>query len=173
MMRTLATPRATLEPLTEAHADAMFELLCDPALYQWLDDVPPPSAQALRERYRKLEARGPADGHERWLNWVIRLLAGDALAGYVQATVKPDGRAWIAFVLGTAYQRHGLALEAAQAMIDELHTAYGVHTLMASADVDNAPSIRLLQRLGLREETDAVLRARLGVARGDVLYMSR
>jgi RimJ/RimL family protein N-acetyltransferase len=126
--------------------------------------------QALRERYARLEARASADGRERWLNWAIRLRDGGALAGYVQATVLPDGRAWIAFVLGTAYQGHGLALEATTAMVDELRVAWGVRTVLAGADADNAASIRLMQRLGLREQGDARERAALGIARGDVLY---
>ena len=45
-MRELTTPRTTLEPLVAAHAQAMFPLLADAALYRWLDDAPPPSLDA-------------------------------------------------------------------------------------------------------------------------------
>ena len=87
-MRTLQTPRCTLEPQLQAHAAEMFEVLTDPALYE-VENEPPPSVQWLAERYRRLETRGPDDGSEQWLNWVVRLPSG-ALVGYVQATVPPS-----------------------------------------------------------------------------------
>jgi hypothetical protein len=78
-----------LEPQTVAHAEEMFEVLSDPAIYEF-ENEPPESLEWLRERYRKLETRRSADGTQHWLNWVIRLPTSE-LAGYVQATVHPDG----------------------------------------------------------------------------------
>src|SRR5262249_17360241 len=54
-IRELRTVRLTLEPQVEAHADAMFELLMDPAIYEY-ENAPPESLEWLRERFRKLES---------------------------------------------------------------------------------------------------------------------
>src|SRR5881392_2854460 len=88
-----------LEPQTAAHAEEMFELLSDPKIYRY-EGKPPSSLESLRERFQRLESRRSPDGREQWLNWVIRLQGGEA-AGYVQATVHEDGRAAIAYVLGS------------------------------------------------------------------------
>jgi RimJ/RimL family protein N-acetyltransferase len=84
-IRTLRTPRLTLEPQVAAHAETMFALLQDPAIYAY-ENTPPASLESLRQRFCRLESRRSADGQERWLNWVLRLPTG-ALAGFVQATV--------------------------------------------------------------------------------------
>ena len=58
---------------------------------------PPRSGCASVTRSSRPAARG--DGSEHWLNWVLRLASGEAI-GYVQATVEPSGRAFVAYVLG-------------------------------------------------------------------------
>lgn len=89
-MRTVTTPRYVLEPQVAAHAHELFAVLADPAIYEF-ENAPPASEQWLRERYQRLEERGPKEGTEKWLNWVIRLSTNE-LVGYVQATVLQEGR---------------------------------------------------------------------------------
>jgi [ribosomal protein S5]-alanine N-acetyltransferase len=136
----------TLEPQTAAHAEEMFVVLSDPAIYEY-ENRPPRSLEWLRERFARLESRCSADGSEQWLNWVIRLPDSE-LAGYVQATVQTDGRAGIAYELSSAYWGRGLARRAVQAMIAELAERYHVHTLTAVLKRENRRSLRLLERLG-------------------------
>lgn len=71
-MRCLVAGEVTLEPQVAAHAEEMFAVLSDPAIYTH-ENQPPPSLEWLRERFRRLETRRSADGRERWLNWVIRM----------------------------------------------------------------------------------------------------
>jgi len=144
----IRTARLMLEPQRAAHAEAMFELLCDPALYQHENEAPA-SLGLLRDRFALLETRQSADGSEGWLNWVLRLHDG-RVAGYVQATVQADGCAWVAYVLGSAHWRRGLASEAVTAMVDVLAAQHAVHTLLAVFKRSNLPSIRLLERLGFQ-----------------------
>ena len=151
-MRAVAAPRLVLEPQTAAHAAEMYALLADPALYRH-ENEPPPSVDWLRERFVRLESRRSSDGREEWLNWVIRLRAEGDLAGYVQATVRVDGSAAIAYVLGSAHWGRGLATEAVRAMIDELAAHHGVRTLRTVLKHSNGPSLRLLQRLGFAPAT--------------------
>lgn len=145
-MRSIAAGPLLLEPQTVQHADAMFAVLGDPAIYEY-ENQPPASVEWLRARFAKLESRRSADGTEQWLNWVVRI-ADSALIGYIQATVRGDGRAWIAYELSSAYWGRGLARRAVDAMLGELVERYRITTFHAVAKRENLRSIRLLERLG-------------------------
>jgi len=144
-MRVLETPRLTLEPQVVAHAEDLFVVLCDPAIYQY-ENQPPRSLDWFRARLAKLESRSSPDGREQWLNWAVRLRASK-LIGYVQATVFADGRALIAYELASARWGQGLGYEATSAMVDELRDCYNVHAMAAVFKQANHRSRRLLERL--------------------------
>ena len=145
-MRVIETGSLTLEPQTAAHADEMFAVLSDPAIYEY-ENQPPPSLEWLRTRFTKLESRLSANGREQWLNWVVRLPTSE-LIGYVQATVRPGGHAAIAYELSSAYWGRGLGRGAVKAMISELVEHYRVHGLSSVLKRENLRSMRLLERLG-------------------------
>jgi RimJ/RimL family protein N-acetyltransferase len=145
-MQVIVTERLTLEPQVAAHADEMFGVLSDPAIYEH-ENAPPRSIEWLRERFGKLENRMSADGREQWLNWVVRLRTSEPI-GYVQATVFPTGRAAIAYVMSSRYWGRGLAREACKAMLSELAEGYSVHSAHAVFKRSNVRSRRLLERLG-------------------------
>ena len=151
-MRAVAGDGVMLDPQTAAHAEALFAVLSDPAIYAH-ENAPPPSLDWLRERFVRLESRRSADGSEQWLNWVVRLPTSEFI-GYVQATIHPDGRAAIAYVLSSVYWGRGLARRAVEAMIAELASRYRVHTLTAVFKCENRRSLRLLERLGFSPASD-------------------
>jgi len=138
-------PGFALEPQLPIHAEQMFEVLSDPAIYEY-ENEPPASVDWLRARFARLESRQSPDGCEKWLNWVIRLPSSE-LAGYVQATVHPGGRAAIAYELASRYWRRGFAREACEAMLSEL-ARYGVRNVHAVFKRKNVRSLCLLERLG-------------------------
>jgi [ribosomal protein S5]-alanine N-acetyltransferase len=165
-MRVIETPTLTLEPQLAAHAEEMFAVLSDPAIYEY-ENEPPPSVEWLRARFARLESRQSADGREQWLNWVIRLPTSE-LIGYVQATVHANGRAAIAYELSSAWWGRGLASAAVRAVIAELVQQHRVRSLGAVLKRDNQRSLRLLQRLGfsLASPDD---HEKLGVEPGELL----
>ena len=167
-MRTISTERVVLEPQSAAHAQEMFEVLSDPAIYEH-ENAPPESVEWLRERYQKLETRRSADGTQHWLNWVIRVPTSE-LIGYVQATVHPDGRAAIAYELGSRWWGRGLAAAAVRAMIPVLVEDYGVRRLYAVFKRTNHRSQRLLVRLGFSPASPALEEA-LGVEPDELLMV--
>jgi RimJ/RimL family protein N-acetyltransferase len=144
--RLIETGGLTLEPQLAAHADEMFVVLSDPAIYAY-ENEPPQSVERLRERFAHLEARRSPQGQEQWLNWVIRLPTSE-LIGYVQATVRSGGRAAIAYELASRYWGRGLARQAVQAMISELTENHQVRSLCAVLKQENLRSRHLLERLG-------------------------
>ena len=145
-MRPIRAPVCVLEPLVAAHAGAMFEVLSDPAIYEF-ENLPPPSPAWLADRYARLESRLSTDGTQRWLNWVVRLPNG-ALAGYVQATVLPSRACFIAYELASRHWRRGIGSAAVTAMLDELEAAYGVCRFLAALKAANYRSLGLLGKLG-------------------------
>ncbi len=152
-MRTIDTGMLTLEPQTAAHAEAMFVVLSDPAIYLH-ENEPPESLDWLRTRFTRLETRRSGDGTEQWLNWVIRLPEGE-LIGYVQASVPPDGCAGIAYVLGSAHWGRGHARRAVEAMLVELASHHRARRFAAVLKRSNVRSMRLLERLGFTPGTPA------------------
>jgi RimJ/RimL family protein N-acetyltransferase len=140
-----------LEPQTVAHAEAMFAVLSDPAIYEY-ENEPPASLEWLTARFAKLESRRSADGRELWLNWVVRL-PSSALAGYVQATIDPKGHAAIAYVFSSEHWGRGIARQAVAAMIAELALHHHVRHFVAVLKRDNLRSSRLLERLGFARGT--------------------
>jgi len=157
-MRTLRCGPLTLEPQMASHADEMFGVLSDPAIYEY-ENAPPASLDALRARYAKLESRRSGDGRAQWLNWVIRM-DGVGLIGYVQATVHANGSAAIAYELASAHWGRGIGRRATGAMIAELTKHYGVTMLFAVAKERNHRSLRLLERLGFWRAGRELLAAR-------------
>jgi len=149
LMRTLETPRLVLEPQVAAHADEMFVVLGDPAIYEF-ENTAPASVEALRERYRTLESRRSPDGTQLWLNWTVRLKAEHLAIGYVQATVLADATALIAYEFNSAWWGRGLAHEAVSASMQELKRGQGVQRLGAVFKSRNERSRRLLVRLGMQ-----------------------
>lgn len=166
-MKVLVAPGLRLEPLLAGHADELYAVLCEPDMFRWIDPSPPASLQALRERYRLLQARMPPDGSEAWLNWALRPLQGEqacsgrlgnrqACIGLVQATVVPESAgqaawAWVAYQLSAAWRGRGLARAATAAMIDHLRQDWGCTRCLACAEAENLASIRLLRALGFVE----------------------
>jgi RimJ/RimL family protein N-acetyltransferase len=151
----LETSRLRLEPLRVEHAKEMVEVLADPSLYTFTGENPP-DLSTLSDRYRVLEQRVSPDGSQRWLNWILRARDTHRTIGYVQATVERDSRATIAYVIGTPWQRRGLASEAVCTLVDSLRRN-GVSTIVANIAPDNAGSARVAEAAGLhktRQRTD-------------------
>jgi ribosomal-protein-alanine N-acetyltransferase len=174
-METLRSARLTLEPLEVRHAEAMFRVLSDPAIYEF-ENEPPASVEWLRDRFARLESRRSRDGSQQWLNWVLRRDDGE-LIGYVQATVHRDGHAAIAYELASAHWGRGYASEALGAMIDAVVASYGVARLSAVLKRTNHRSLKLLQRLGFTRaheedgvqiEPDELMMSRAAVPAGGV-----
>ena len=149
-LNTLRAGHLRLEPQVAGHAQEMFEVLRDAAIYEF-ENEPPPSLQWLERRYRQLETRRSPDGSERWLNWVIRLPSG-RLAGYVQATVLRESTAYIAYELASRFWRQGIGSAAVTAVLQELVSTYEVHACLAVLKARNFRSVSLLRHLGFASE---------------------
>ncbi|MEH1011975.1 GNAT family N-acetyltransferase [Micromonospora sp. CPCC 206060] len=141
--------RLLLVPLTVAHAAEMAGVLADPELHTFIGGTPA-RPDELRSRYERLVAGSP-DPDVDWLNWVLRLTGPDRLVGTVQATVSraaPEPVAEVAWVVGTAWQRQGIATEAARGLVGWLRQQ-GIRTVMAHVHPDHHASASVAAAAGL------------------------
>jgi len=146
----LRDDRLHLQPLEPHHAESLFDGLQNPRLYDFIDDQPPITIEALRARYVRLARRRSPDGSEIWLNWAVWSADETRFIGYVQATVTPDERAVIAYVLFPDAWGKGYAKAAVTLMMSHLAAIRPNLDFHAYADVRNRRSIALLDALGFR-----------------------
>jgi ribosomal-protein-alanine N-acetyltransferase len=144
----LETPRLLLEPILPAHAPMLNESLQDAELYRFIPQDPPPSLEALTDRYDFLSARRSPDGHEAWLNWAVRDKRSGDYVGTLEATVEEDPLAFIAYMVFVPYQRRGFAAEACERLLEHLVDNYRVGVVAAEIDTRNTASIALVESLG-------------------------
>lgn len=165
----LATPRLLLEPLSAEHAAAMFDGMHDTALFEWLDDVAPLTVGALKLRYGRITAAG-AGAPDRWLNWAMRLRQGGEYTGHIEITLRPDGNANLAYFTFTRFMRQGYAREACDVVLDALRTRYGAREVVATMDVRNEASWRLVEALGFVRDPATEASSLRGVPTVDYRY---
>ena len=145
-MNAIQTARLLLDPLVASHAEAMYAVLSEASLHDYIDSSPPESVDALRQRYLQLEARTSPDQSQIWLNWAV-VLPEVGPIGFVQATVI-GASAWVAYLLGREYWSRGYASEATVAMLGHLTSVHKIASFKATVEVENANSVALLRRLG-------------------------
>jgi RimJ/RimL family protein N-acetyltransferase len=150
-----ATPRLGIEPLDAAHAGGLSAVYASPGVERFLHGPSLAAVDAMRARIAHLLAGPPDAAAERWWNFAVRLRAGGAIIGQLEATTygaagERAGRdAWgeIAYVFGSPWWGLGLAGEATRWLVDHL-AGHGVGELWASVDPTNHASRRLLLRTG-------------------------
>jgi len=154
--RVAETERLVLRELTADHADAAFivELLNDP---DWLRYIGDRGVRTPEDALAYL-ARGPIAMYERhgFGLWLVARRGDGAplgMAGLIKRDSLPDVDIGFAFL--PAYRRAGFAREAAAAVLALAWSRYALRRVVAIVSPDNAPSRRLLERLGMRFEGDA------------------
>jgi RimJ/RimL family protein N-acetyltransferase len=88
----------------------------------------------------------------KWFQFAAEVKAGGALAGdcalLVIRTTPRIGE--IGYTFARAYQHSGLAAEAAGAVIDFAFRSLELNRVIATTDCSNAPSVALMERLGMK-----------------------
>ena len=134
-----------LDPLRVSDAAEMVGVLAAPELYAFIGGRPPTLGE-LTEQYRQQVVGRSVDGHEEWLNWIVRV--DGAAVGYVQATVHKGTRAVVAWVIGAPWQGRGYASAAATELVALLR-ARGVRRIEAYIVPGHVGSERVAARIGL------------------------
>lgn len=128
----------------------LFNAFSDPALYDFIDDEPPPSVEWLAADYKRRSLGAPADCGEIWFNWAIKLKSSPIFIGRVEATIDSQPQVSIAYIFGKAFWRQGYAKEACVAVIDFLRSTNGINRFRIEIDIYNTASIRLAEALAFQ-----------------------
>jgi [ribosomal protein S5]-alanine N-acetyltransferase len=144
--QVLSTDRLTLEPIVPQHATRLFEKLKDERLYRFHGGQPA-SETDLKRRFEKWQARKSPDGSQTWLNYALKRKEDGSYVGWVQATIAGKV-ATLGYDIFAEHWRRGYAREACLELIQSLFQEHGVICIVAVADSENVPSIRLLEALG-------------------------
>jgi RimJ/RimL family protein N-acetyltransferase len=157
----LHTARLTLRPVTPTDAESMWRYRRLPEVTEWLG-----GRHATFEEYRTHFV----DPDQQANNWVMLLgpdlsgkLIGDLMLRigdpWAQADVAEQARgrqAELGWVLDPSYAGHGYATEAVNELIRYCFEDLGLHRVKAGCFLDNQPSWRLMERVGMRREEHAV-----------------
>ena len=147
MPAVLETSRLQLEPLSLAHAEALFHGLSNPSLYDFVPQDPPASPDELRNRFARV-LKGPADGRAMWRNWAVKIRQNDSYAGFIETTIRRDKSVYLAYFIFAAVWRQGIGHEGVQAVLGHLRAAYDAMEVIAEMDTRNLASIGLVESLG-------------------------
>lgn len=164
-MRPTSTIKAAhllLEPIKPDDADGLFALLNDAGLHTFTGGEPMTRDELDRWISFVAPGRSPS-GEDLWCNWVVRRSDDGAAVGTVQATVV-EAEASLAWVVGSMWQGHGYAKEAAAAVATWLR-AQGVSSLRANIHPEHAASNEVARSLGLSPTDQRV--------DGEVVWRSR
>ena len=149
----IRTERLTLRMAAPEDLRAVFEIRSLPEVGQWMPDLPTSyDAWVL--------AQGQRDGVER----MVVVLLGDRVIGHLylhvedawsQTEVRDRAartQAEVGWAFDPAHQGEGYATEAVRELLRLCFEDLGVRRVVALAFADNAPSLRVMEKVGMRRE---------------------
>jgi RimJ/RimL family protein N-acetyltransferase len=143
----IQSERLLLEPLQGSHAPALFVLLQEPRLYQWISLLPPRSCETLRQRWEELGNHSMSLG-ELSLGWAVRRASDGRYVGKCDAEVGADNVASnIGYILGLPFWGQGYATELVRALASHLEQ-HGIIEQRALVTLGNSASERVLSKAG-------------------------
>lgn len=150
-MTLIETNRLIISHLSVDDAAFIMKLVNTPGWLQYIGDR---NVKSLDDGRRYLQ-QGPFKSYAQWGFGLLRVtLKNTGTAIGICGLIKRDGLedVDIGFALLPAYSGKGYAYEAAAAVLDYARHQLGIHRIVAITLVDNASSLKLLQKLGLRFE---------------------
>lgn len=149
-MLPLDSPRLVLRRFTAEDVSALAAYRNEPEVsrYQSWESFGIEEAAALVRRANEPMTPGA------WFQIAFALRDSGALVGDCGLKVHESEprHATIGITLSPEYQHRGLAAEGLSCLFDHLFTETHVRRIVGDTDPDNAPSWRLLERLGMRRE---------------------
>jgi RimJ/RimL family protein N-acetyltransferase len=150
------TERLTVRPATSADLRTVFEVRTLPEVAQWMPQRPTSYPEfvlrfgelGILARTLVMELDGDVIG-DLYLHvtdaWAQEDVAGEA-----------GQEAEIGWCLSPAHQGHGYVTEGAVELVRICFEDLGVRRITAAAFADNVPSLRIMERLGMRQENHGI-----------------
>jgi RimJ/RimL family protein N-acetyltransferase len=149
----IETPRLQLRPFTRGDVDAVFAYRQRQDVARYLFDSPM-SRETCEEavRLRVSQLSFGIDG-DRIVLAVERRGTGEMI-GEISLIARSIGsrQGEVGYIFHPDFHHRGYATEAVRALLDAGFGALDLHRIYARCNVHNAPSYRLMERLGMRRE---------------------
>jgi ribosomal-protein-alanine N-acetyltransferase len=147
----LETERLTLRLLTPNDTDFIFQHFSDPAVTQYLMDEAPVTEHAQAQEIIEFYSKPEGSPHNRWVMIRVSDQQPIGTCGFHKWN-RRNFRAEIGFDLGPACWGQGYMTEALGAAIRNGFERMGLNRVDALVYVNNERSLRLLERLGFKQE---------------------
>ena len=162
--------RLVYERITKQHAQELKHCLCDPKVYENVDDGIAPTFDKLLQSFASRELGSPEQrGDETWIDYIVRIKKSQVAIGRVEATVI-EHRAEVAYMLGVSYWRQGYGNESLSWLQRFLQENYGVKEFWATVTPGNEASKGLLLKHNYVEVSDKNLPRLTSYDRGDWVF---
>ena len=150
------TQRLVLRRFADADLAPFLAYANDPLVsrYQSWESYTEAQARALIERQKAAEPGRPGE----WFSFAVELKETREMVGHVSlsAGAVDVRQGEMGFAFARAHQGRGLAREAAERVLAYAFEVLGMHRVSAVTDCENARSVALLERLGMRREAHFV-----------------
>lgn len=148
---TLETERLTVRRLRDDDLEtlATYRNLPEVAWMQLWDSYTAEKAHELINDCKVLEPFTAGS----WFQFGVALRGSDELVGDLYLKMDEAGKqAEIGYTFAPKFQGQGLATEAVTALFSHAFTVIGLHRIWGVTDPRNLPSLKLMERLGMRRE---------------------
>lgn len=145
----MQTERLLLRPLTLADAEAFFRYRSLPEVCRFQSFQPKTLSEI--EAFLRANEQTPPNMPGSWRQLAICLRDGTQI-GDVGLHTLDEWQLELGYTLAPEQQHKGYATEAIAAVLRQAFTVWNKHRVTASVDPENRASIRLLERLGFRQE---------------------
>ncbi len=152
----IESPRLLLRRFADADLAAYLAYLNDPlvARYQSWESFTERQARELIEQQKTREPGRPGE----WFSFAVELKETREMIGHVSLSAGAEDvrQGEMGFAFAREYQGRGLAREAAERVLAYAFEVLGMHRVVGVTDCENARSVALLERLGMRREAHFV-----------------
>ncbi len=153
-MKILETDRLILRRLAPDDLDSLWALYTDPEIVRFIPDAPRTYEETRREIDWHMHGWPERPELGLWATIYKETGAFIGRCGLLPWTIDGQAEVEVAYLIGRAYQGQGLATEAAQAILDYGFGTLGLSRLVCLIDAENLPSIRVVEKIGMRFEKE-------------------
>ncbi|MDU0341217.1 GNAT family N-acetyltransferase [Bosea rubneri] len=163
----LTTERLALRPFVPGDFSAYAAYHSSQEVYRYLYAAPPEGEEMERQFAKALMPRFESDGDV--FRFAVTRRADGALLG--ETLLKLANRSAlqgeVGYIFNPDFAGKGYASEAVSATIEQGFRAFSLHRIFAPLDAGNAPSVGVVERLGLRREAHLIQNDRFDGVWGD------
>jgi len=144
----MTTDRLVLRRPTMNDAASVYAYASDPEVTRYLSF---PTHRSVADAEQFLAACATRWGSGQEFCWLITLKDAGEVVGSIACRMGNHGPD-IGYVLAKTYWRRGYMSEAAQAVVEWISAQPEVHRVWAFCDVENAASMRVMEKVGMSRE---------------------